>query len=279
MTTSSKEEPGWGSQYRLVASDKWKAKSAAMGKAVTEALVEYAAPRPGMRILDVASGTGEPAISLAMRVGAQGHVTALDLSEGLLEIAKGRAQERGLQNFVTRQGDVHALPFADNSFDLGTSRFGVMFFRDPLLACRELHRVLRENSRACLLAWGPFDQPYWRSTMAIVHGHVGGPLLQAGGADPFRFAQPGSLSDVIRSAGFRDVHEETKTVAWTWPGTPEEVWEQAQAVSVPFRAMLDRVPSVMWPKIHEEVLAAVAEYVRGESIEFGASIVLASGSK
>src|SRR5271165_7535445 len=95
---TSKAEPAWGNQYRLVASDKWKAKSAAMGKAVTEALVEYAQPKPGMRVLDLASGTGEPAISLAMRVGAQGRVTALDLSADLLEIASRRAQERGLDN-------------------------------------------------------------------------------------------------------------------------------------------------------------------------------------
>ncbi|MGA9551549.1 MAG: hypothetical protein WBR30_04830, partial [Candidatus Sulfotelmatobacter sp.] len=66
---------------------------------------------------------------------------------------------------------------------------------------------------------------------------------------------------------------------WTWPGTPEEVWEQAQAVSVPFRPMLDRVPAEMRPQVHNEVLAAIGQYVRGDKIEFGASVVLASGSK
>jgi len=279
MATSSKEEPGWGSQYRLIASDKWKAKSAAMGKAVTEALVEYAQPKPGMRILDLASGTGEPAISLAMRVGERGQVTALDLSADLLEIAKGRAQERGLGNFITQQADAHALPFEDNSFDLATSRFGVMFFRDVGLALRELHRVLRRGARACFLAWGPFNQPYWQSTMAVVHKHVGGPLLQPGGPDPFRFAGSGSLLKVLQSAGFREIQEETRTVPWTWPGTPEEVWEQARSVSVPFRPMLDRVPANRWPEIHREVLSAIGRYVQGETIAFGASVVLASGSK
>ncbi len=284
MTTPSqpephKTEPSWGDSYRLIASDKWKAKSAVMGKAVTEALVEYAQPKPGMRVLDLASGTGEPAISVAMRVGGQGQVTALDLSGDLLEIAKGRARERGLENFVTQQADVHALPFADNSFDLATCRFGVMFFRDTGVALRELLRVLRAGTRACFLAWGPFDQPYWRSTMAVVHRHVGGPLLQPGGADPFRFAQPGSLSAVLKSAGFREVEEETKTLPWSWPGTPEEVWEQARAVSVPFRPMLDRVPADMWPRIHEEVRATIRKYVDGENIAFGVSVVLASGSK
>jgi SAM-dependent methyltransferase len=279
MTTSSKEEPGWGSQYRLIATDKWKAKSAAMGKAVTEALVEYAQVRPGMRVLDLASGTGEPAISIAMRVGAQGHVTALDLSADLLEIAKGRAQDRGLQNFSTHQADAHALPFPDHNFDLATSRFGVMFFGDVGLALRELRRVLRDQARACFLAWGPLDQPYWQTTMGVVHGHVGGPLLEAGGPDPFRFAAPGSLSAKLKAAGFREVHEETKTLPWTWPGTPQEVWEQAQAVSVPFRPMLDRVPENLWPRINAEVLAAIRRYVKGENIEFGASVVLASGRK
>jgi SAM-dependent methyltransferase len=279
MTTSSKEEPGWGSQYRLIATDKWKAKSAAMGKAVTEALVEYAQARPGMRVLDLASGTGEPAISIAMRVGSQGHVTALDLSADLLEIANDRAQQRSLQNFSTQQADAHALPFPDGSFDLATSRFGVMFFRDIGLALRELRRVLQDHARACFLAWGPIEQPYWQTMMGVVHGHVGGPLLQPGGPDPFRFAAPGSLSAELAAAGFRDLHEETKTLPWTWPGTPQEVWEQARAVSVPFRPMLDRVPENLWPRINSEVLAAIGRYVKGENIEFGASVVLTSGRK
>ncbi len=269
----------WSNSYRLIASDKWKAKSAAMGKAVTEALVEYAAPKPGMRVLDLASGTGEPAISIAMRVGAQGRVTALDLSADLLEIAKRRAQERGLENFVAQQADAHALPFPDSSFDLATSRFGVMFFRDVGLALRELRRVLRADARACFLAWGSIDQPYWQSMMGVVHRHVGGPLLAPGGPDPFRFATPGTLSQVLRDSGFCEVHEETKTVPWIWPGTAEDVWEQARAVAVPFRPMLDRVPPGMWPQIHAEVHAAIGRYVAGENIEFGASVVLASGSK
>jgi SAM-dependent methyltransferase len=283
MTTSSKanssSEPSWGSSYRLIASEKWKAKSAAMGKAVTEALVEYARPKPGMRVLDLASGTGEPAISLAVRVGEQGHVMALDLSTDLLEIARERAQDRGLSNFSTQQADAHALPFADARFDLAACRFGVMFFRDPVLALGEVHRVLRSGSRACFLAWGTFDQPYFQTTMGVVHRHVGGPPLQPGGPDPFRFAEPGTLSAVLKTAGFREVEEETKKLPWTWPGTPEEVWEQMRSIAVPFRPLLDRVPSEMWSLIHTDVHAAIGQYVDGENIAFGASVVLASGSK
>jgi SAM-dependent methyltransferase len=279
MTTKPDSAPDWGNQYRLVASEKWKAKSAAMGQPVTDALVEYAQPSPGMNVLDLASGTGEPAISLASRVGAQGHVTALDLSAGLLEIAAQRAQARGLTNFTTQQADAHTLPFPDNSFDLATSRFGVMFFGDPRVALQELRRVLRPGARACFLAWGPFDQPYWQSMMGVVHRHVGGPLLQPDGSNPFRFSAPGSLSAVLRSAGFNAVEEETKILPWTWPGPVEELWEYAQSVAVPFRPLLERVAAEQWPQIHAEVHAAVRQYTDGDKVAFGVSVVFASGKK
>jgi len=279
MTAKPESESGWGSQDRLTATEKWKAKSAAMGQPVTDALVEYARPAPGMRVLDLASGTGEPAISLALRVGAEGTVTALDLSADLLEIAAQRAEARGLKNLTTEQADAHNLPFPNDSFDLATSRFGVMFFRDPALASRELRRVLRVGARACFLVWGSFDQPYWQSMLGVVHRHVGGPLLQPGGQDPFRFAQPGSLSAVLRSAGFHEIEEETRTLPWTWPGPAEEVWEQVQAVTVPFRPVLERVPAEKWPEIHAEVHAAVRKYYDGEKIAFGATVILASGKK
>jgi SAM-dependent methyltransferase len=279
MTSKPHSEPGWGSQYRLVASERWKAKSAAMGRAVTDALVEYSEPLAGMRVLDLASGTGEPAIILAGRVGAQGQVIALDLSADLLEIAEKRARDRGLTNFTTPQADAHSLPFADSSFDLATSRFGVMFFRDAELAFRELSRVLRPGARACFLAWGSFEQPYWQSMMGVVHRHVGGPLLPSDGPNPFPHAEPGSLSAILRSAGFRDVTEENQRLPWEWPGPAEEVWEYAQSVSVPFRAMLERVPADLWPRIHAEADEAVNRYCDGQKIAFGASVVLASGRK
>jgi ubiquinone/menaquinone biosynthesis C-methylase UbiE len=269
----------WDASYRLVAAEKWKAKSGAMGRALTAALVEYASPIAGMKVLDLASGTGEPAISLAQRVGGEGQVTALDLSADLLTIANERAQARGLTNFSTRQGDAHHLPFPDDSFDLATCRFGVMFFADCVQALRDLHRVLKSGGRACFLAWGPFPQPYWSSTMAIVHKHVGGPLIAPGATNMFSFAEAGSLSRELIAAGFQQVEEETRTLPWTWPGHPEEVWEYARSVSTPFRPLVERVPQEKWDEINAEVLGAIGKYFDGNQVNFSATVVLASGRK
>jgi SAM-dependent methyltransferase len=277
MTADS--TPDWGTSFRLTASEKWKAKSAAMGRDVTEALVDYAQPQPGIRVLDLASGTGEPAITIATRIAPTGHVTALDLSADLLAIAAQRARDRGLTNFAIQQADAQQLPFPDQQFDLATSRFGVMFFPDTGRALRELHRVLKPGSRACFAVWGPKEQPYFAATIGTVHRHIGGPLLAPGGPDPFRFSSPGSLSEALSNSGFSSPQEETRTVPWTWPGPPEEAWEQQRAIATPFLPLFQRAPAEAWPSINAEVHAAIRRHEKNGAIEFGATIVLASARK
>jgi len=267
----------WSSSYRLIATEKWRAKSAVLGSAVTDAFVEYAGPRPGMRVLDLASGTGEPGISLAQRVGPEGHVTATDLSSELLELAGQRAKSKELANFSTQQADAHKLPFPDQRFDLATCRFGVMFFADVAGALTELRRVLKAGCRACFASWGPIEQPYWQTTMEVVHRHVGGTMLVPGGADPFRFSKVGSLGEVLQAAGFQEVEGSVRTLPWTWPGDPDEVLEYACAVAAPFRPMLERVPAELWPAIRADAKVAIEKYRVGDEVRFGAEVVFVSG--
>jgi len=250
-----------------------------MGQPATNALVEYAALQAGMQILDLASGTGEPAITLARRIGPGGQVTATDLSADLLEIANTRAKASGLSNVVTRRADAHELPFPENSFDLATSRFGIMFFSDVERALRELKRVLRPGGRACFLVWDTVDQPYFRSMFGVVHRAVGGPYLLAEGPNPFRFAETDSLPSVMRSAAFRDVEEEKRIVPWIWPGPVEELWERERTIAVAFRPLLDRVPHDRWPQIHADVHNELSKYSDGENVGFQISVVLVSGRK
>jgi ubiquinone/menaquinone biosynthesis C-methylase UbiE len=118
---------------------------------VAELVVEHAQPQPGQPLLDVATGSGNVAIPAAL-AGAQ--VTGLDLTPKLLDVARGRAAEAGVEiTFV--EGDAEELPFDDRSFDRVTSCFGVMFAPRQDVAAAELVRVARPGARIVVAAWTP----------------------------------------------------------------------------------------------------------------------------
>lgn len=250
-----------------------------MGTGVTQAIVQLAAARPGMQVLDLACGTGEPAISLASQVGPQGRAVGIDINVELLEVARDRTRQRRLNNVEFRQADAHALPFSSESFDLVTSRFGVMFFDDIARALGEACRVLRPRGRIALLAWGPFQQPYFLTTIAIVRRHVTASTLQPDTLNMFRFSQPGSLTAALKQAGFTRIEERTVTVPWSWPGPPEEVWEYFREVTVPFRPLLASIPPDKAEQVNAEVIASVRRHYDGKQVNFTADVVLASAEK
>ena len=261
----------WNSFGRANASQKWRRQSAAMGSDMTQAIVEAAQVAPGMRVLDIACGTGEPAISRAALVGS-GEVIGVDLSPEPLKIAAQRAAQRGFANASFQQADAHHLPFPDNSFDRITSRLGVMFFSDLPRAAAEMHRVLKPGGKAVPLVWGPMDQPYFATTIGTVLRLLPGTVVPESGRRMFALGSAGVLSQTLRQAGFPSVEEQLVTVPWTWPGKPEEVWEYFQEVTVPFAPLLHSIPAARHAEIDAEVLRSISQYYDGVSIKFRATV-------
>ena len=109
---------------------------------VGEALLEALDVQPGDHVLDVASGTGEPALTLARR-HSHARITGVDAADGMIRVAQTKAKTERLSNIEFHAMPAECLAFGDNEFDRLLCRFGVMLFEDPYKGCREMHRVLK----------------------------------------------------------------------------------------------------------------------------------------
>jgi ubiquinone/menaquinone biosynthesis C-methylase UbiE len=194
---------------------------------------EWALPRdalrragvaPGMRLLDVASGSGAVALTAA-RLGAR--VMAVDLSPVMIERLRARARAEGLTGVEARVMDGHALDLEDASFDVAASQFGVMLFPDLPRALGEMTRVTRRGGRVLMVAYGPpaeveFLTFFMGALRAVVPGFTGLP------ADPpplpFQVADPDVLRARMAEAGLRDIRVEPASERLAFR-TGEEMWQ------------------------------------------------------
>lgn len=257
---------------------KWNAQFAVMTRAATEAIVEAAQVRPGMQVLDLASGAGEPALSLAEAVAPNGHVMATDLVPDMLAIAEENARARRLSNISFKEADAEAIPFADQTFDAVTSRLGVMFFPDAAKALQEIHRVLKPSGRAAFVAWGPVEQnASFMSTLGVLMKHVRLPPPDPDAPGPFRFAKAGSLSTALAQAGFQEIREESRTIPMPFPGSVEQSWESIRDLAAgPFRRLIEGLDPRLQETVVVEIQANLARYYDGHQVNLSAGIVLAS---
>jgi ubiquinone/menaquinone biosynthesis C-methylase UbiE len=267
----------WDSFARLNAGERFKKQSAEMGAAVTEAIVEEAniAKRVGFRVLDVACGSGEPSISIATLLKGTGQVVGVDMASAPLQVARERACKRGLENLEYRQADVHALPFEGETFDRVTSRLGVMFFGDLHTALSEMRRVLKPGGQVALLAWGTMEQPYFNSTIGTIRRVRPELTVPASAMQMFKFGVPGTLSRALAEAGFGKAEDRVRSLRWDWHGSPEEMWDYFRGVTVPFRALLEKVDGDA--EVDGAVLAALGKRFDGEWVRFEAEMVVATG--
>ena len=134
----------------------------------TRQMLDLARIRPGQRVLDVAAGAGEPAVSAADRVGPSGYVLATDISEGIVELALQVARERGLKQIEARVMDGEKLDLPDASFDAVLCRLGLMYMPHPVTALREWRRALRAGGRVAVVVFSTPERNSWGAMPASI---------------------------------------------------------------------------------------------------------------
>ena len=271
----------WTGERTVAAWRKWHAQIAAFTRGATEAILEAAHLRPGMRVLDLACGVGDPALSIAAEVAPSGRVTATDLGPGMMSLAEELARKKGLANIEFREANAESLPFADASFDVLTCRFGIMFFPDLGKALRECLRVLKPGGRAAFVAWGKKEQPFFTTTAGIILKRVPvpPPPPDPDGPSLFMFGERDRLRRALDSAGFANVHEEDRIIPGRWSGSVEEYWEQFTEVAAPFRPLLDQLTPEQHAQARAESLLAVKKFWDGHEINLPLEIVIGSAMR
>jgi ubiquinone/menaquinone biosynthesis C-methylase UbiE len=224
----------------------------------TRHMLDMARIQPGQRVLDVAAGAGEPAVSAAERVGAGGYVLATDISEGIVELALQVARERGHEQIETRVMDGEKLELHDASFDAVLCRLGLMYMPHPVTALREWHRVLRAGGRVAVIVFSTPDRNSWGAVPAsIIRRRAQLPPPVPGQPGPFSLGDPGVLEGVFRQAGFANPEVHAMPVPLRMAGAAEYVRLAREAFGA-FNAMMAHLP----PQERESVWNEVEDSMR-----------------
>ena len=262
---------------------KWYPLAKRRTREATELLIKTAGIKEGapVTILDLASGAGDPALSIARLVAPRGRVVATDLVPEMLRFAAENAMNEGIVNISFQEAAADSLPFPENYFDFATSRFGVMFFPNPVRALEEIKRVLKPGGRSALMSWGPKENnEYWRATIGvIIKKGIKLPSQHTGAPDPYRFSKAGDLWKLLENAGYSRVEEEDRVVNLVWEGTLEEAWENFLDTWRPMGAF-DSIPEKKMHEIKEDCIRELSKFRNSDgAIVTKAPIIIGRGEK
>lgn len=260
--------------------EKYRAHIVGMFAPVAQALIEDARIGRGSSVLDVATGPGEPALTIADVVGPDGTVVGTDVVPEMVEAARRETTRRKLRNARFQVASTESLPFADNTFDAVVSRFGVMFFPSPIDCLQSMLRVLKPGGRIAMAVWylsekNPFDY----LVAQVVNRYVEPAPPKPGAPDMFRFAKPGDLLGILRSVGATAASERVLQFKIQAPMSAEDFWTLRTEMSEKLRTKLALVPAPQRAALDREAIESMREYSSKDGISIPAEVLIVSGAK
>ena len=193
--------------------DKWFGIIEGAASVLSNRMVERAGIADGSRVLDIATGVGEPGVTAARKVGASGHVLATDLSPDMLAFGRRRAEREGLNNIEFAELDAATIDLPEASFDAVLCRWGLMFLTDLTPTLTAIHHVLVPGGRFVAAVWGPAEgAPMVGLSDRVIRAHLGLPPPDEGPGSPFALQDVAAFEKQVGAAGFHDVAGEWVTV-------------------------------------------------------------------
>ena len=268
--------PGWKKYKKDIL--KWMAP-------VSDRLIKSAGITSGQTVLDVATGTGQPALTIAKIVGQNGKVIGVDLSPEMIEVAKEEAAYQGLTDTAIFQvvKDENLSMFSDNTFDSVVCRNGLMFMPDPAKALKAFLRVLKPGGKASVTVWGsPDKSPIMGVVMKTISQHVPDMKLPPPGTlgGPFSISSVGMLRSYFLKAGFSDFNAERIEVTIAQTDTAEEFWQGMTEVTGFLILLLSKLPDEKKLAIKNDVIDSLSKiFPSGGPVKFTGELILGTATK
>src|ERR1700731_132998 len=248
---------------------------------ITQALVEDGEIESQHSVLDIATGPGEPALSVAAMAGTNGKVFGVDPIPEMVTAARRAAERLGLKNVQFDVAFADQLPFHADTFDAVISRFGVMFFPSPLDGVREMLRVLKPGRKLAFAVWHFAERnPFHSALSRVMDRYVDSPPLEPDALDAFRFAPRGKLLKVFSEAGVAASSERLLQfkIEASAVGV-EDFWNLRREMSEKLSEKFATLSEELKLKVTQEMLSSLAEYSTANGMSFPAEVLIVSGSK
>src|SRR3954470_7654920 len=246
---------------------------------ISERLVELARVQSGSRVLDVAAGYGEPALTAARSAGLKGRVVATDISAEMLAFGRARAAAAGLDNVEFIESDASSLDFPRRHFDAAVSRWGIIFEPDAEAAAARIRGFLKPGARMAIASWGEPDQvPFLSIPMRTTMDRLGVQPPPAGTPGPLSRPTPAAIGGLLEGGGFSRVAVEQDEVTYEFD-SPEHFTAYVRAIAAPIRAMIEQHAGGAQEEAWSAITQAAAEAGGGSKpLSLSNVVLLASGT-
>ena len=233
---------------------------------LSERMMELAHIMPGHTVLDVATGIGEPAMTAARKVGSRGRVVAIDQAPQMLEVARERMQAAGIGTVEFVVGDAETVPLPPDSFNAVVSRWGLMFFHNPVGTLARLRASLVPEGWLAVAVWGePSQVPIISLPFSAFSRGLSQPPSLPNGPNPFALAEPGKLEQVLSDAGFASVQCEPWTVTFEFASV-DDLLGHLGDVSAPIRMTLATLSPSDQDRFWKKLAEAAARFAEADGV-------------
>ncbi|HEY1715548.1 MAG TPA: methyltransferase domain-containing protein [Solirubrobacteraceae bacterium] len=277
-------------QLRAISRDAWETAAAGWGREadavrnwgmpVSVAMVESLGLQPGQRVLELAAGPGDTGFMAAELVRPGGTLISSDGAEPMIEVARARAAQLGIDNTEFRQLELEWIDLETASVDAVLVRWGLMLTVDPTAAAHEIRRVLRPGGHAALAVWDTLERNPWaqipgRALVALGHAEPPDPDIPG----PFAMAEDGRLAEVLEDAGFIDVAVVAVGLERHY-ATAQDIVAESANCSPSFGVKYAELSGEQRAEVADHMIAAAAPYTAADgSVTLpGVSLVASAGA-